>query len=119
MDSQSTLLDIERYQSGRKKHFRRCANEIDKNFICPYNGCDKFYGSEGSLNLHMKLKHNAGSKTEREKVAKQLAWALQNGLQGDQLLKLENLGSINLPPGSIDRAAQSLGIDLKSIPLTQ
>lgn len=30
----------------------------------------------------MKLKHNAGSKTEREKVAKQLAWALQNGLQG-------------------------------------
>jgi hypothetical protein len=30
----------------------------------------------------MKLKHNAGSKTEREKVAKQLAWALQKGFSG-------------------------------------
>lgn len=78
----SSNNDFERYSSGRKKHFRRCANEIEKNYVCPYNGCDKFYGSEGSLNLHMKLKHNAGSKTEREKVAKQLAWAIQNGLQG-------------------------------------
>jgi hypothetical protein len=62
--------------SGRKKHFRRCANEIEKKFNCPYDGCPKYYGSEGSLNLHMKLKHNAGSKTEREKLAKQLAWAI-------------------------------------------
>jgi hypothetical protein len=58
---------------------RRCANEIAKTYKCPYAGCEKFYGSEGSLNLHMKLKHNAGSKTEREKAAKQLAWALQTG----------------------------------------
>ncbi|CDW90513.1 zinc c2h2 type family protein [Stylonychia lemnae] len=116
---QSQSAEFERYQSGRKKHFRRCANEIDKSYICPYNGCDKYYGSEGSLNLHMKLKHNAGSKTEREKVAKQLAWALQNGLQGAQLLELEGLQNINLPPGSIERAAQNLGIDLQSIPLTQ
>jgi len=27
----------------------------------------------------MKLKHNAGSKTEREKLAKTLVWALQAG----------------------------------------
>lgn len=49
---------------------RRCANEIVKSFKCPYGGCEKVYGSEGSLNLHMKIKHNAGSKTEREKAAK-------------------------------------------------
>lgn len=70
---------IERYQSGRKKHFRRCANEIKKSYICPYDDCEKFYGSEGSLNLHMKLKHNAGSKTDREKLAKSLVVALQSG----------------------------------------
>jgi hypothetical protein len=29
----------------------------------------------------MKLKHNAGSKTEREKLAKSLVWAYQNGGQ--------------------------------------
>jgi hypothetical protein len=63
---------IERYKSGRKKHLRRCANEIVKSFICPYSDCEKVYGSEGSLNLHMKIKHNAGSKTEREKAAKQM-----------------------------------------------
>jgi hypothetical protein len=65
--------------NGRKKHFRRCANEIDKEFICPYKDCAKIYGSEGSLNLHMKLKHNAGSKTDREKLAKTLAISIKNG----------------------------------------
>ena len=63
---------VERYKSGRKKHLRRCANEIEKSYKCPYGGCFKVYGSEGSLNLHMKIKHNAGSKTEREKVARQI-----------------------------------------------
>ena len=58
---------------------RRCANQIEKRFDCPYDNCGKHYGSEGSLNLHMKIKHNAGSKTEREKVAKQVVQALQCG----------------------------------------
>ncbi len=62
--------DSERYLSGRKKHMRRCANEISKTYKCPYEKCGKTYGSEGSLNLHLRLKHNAGSKTEREKAAK-------------------------------------------------
>ena len=62
----------ERYKNGRKKHIRRCANEIEKSFECPYKKCGRFYGSEGSLNLHMKKKHNAGSKTAREKIAKEI-----------------------------------------------
>jgi len=36
---------------------------------CPYPECGKLYGSEGSLNLHIKIKHNGGNKTEREKTA--------------------------------------------------
>ncbi len=36
---------------------------------CPYADCGKIYGSEGSLNLHIKIKHNGGNKTEREKTA--------------------------------------------------
>lgn len=67
---QNGLNNSDRYKSGRKKHFRRCANEISKSYTCPYSSCGKNYGSEGSLNLHMKQKHNAGSKTEREKLAK-------------------------------------------------
>lgn len=62
----------------RKKHMRRTAAEIEREFIvrflifiikCPYNECGKFYGSEGSLNLHIKIKHNGGNKTERERLA--------------------------------------------------
>lgn len=63
----------------RKKHLRRTAAEIERDFIvsillvkklqCPYSECGKFYGSEGSLNLHIKIKHNGGNKTEREKLA--------------------------------------------------
>ena len=29
----------------------------------------KLYGSDVSLNLHIKIKHNGGNKTEREKLA--------------------------------------------------
>lgn len=65
----------------------------------------------------MKLKHNAGSKTEREKLAKQLAWAIQNGLVQEDHLRLIQGLNINLPPGSIEKAAKSLGIELKSEPL--
>jgi hypothetical protein len=67
---------FERYISGRKRHNRRCANEIEKSYQCPFDDCGKYYGSEGSLNLHLRLKHKAGSKTEREKTAKQIVMAL-------------------------------------------
>ena len=91
---------IERYKSGRKKHLRRCANEIAKSFKCPYADCEKVYGSEGSLNLHMKIKHNAGSKTEREKAARQIIQATKEG----QTVKCHM--NINLPPGLIEKASQ-------------
>lgn len=29
----------ERYISGRKKHHRRCANEIKRQLVCPYPNC--------------------------------------------------------------------------------
>jgi len=29
-------LQSERYSSGRKKHHRRCANDIERRFKCPY-----------------------------------------------------------------------------------
>ena len=66
-------------KSPRKKHMRRTNKEIDKNFICPYNSCGKVYGSEGSLNLHIKIKHNGGNKTDRERLAKTLVYAHMNG----------------------------------------
>ncbi len=36
---------------------------------CPYKNCDKKYGSDISLNLHIRIKHNGGSKIERENIA--------------------------------------------------
>ena len=57
----------------------------------------------------MKLKHNAGSKTDREKAAKQLVWAIQQG----QDVPSQTLEGINLPPGTLDKAAQILGVDIK------
>jgi len=37
------------------KRYRRSANEILREFECSV--CHKTYGSEGSLNQHIKLKH--------------------------------------------------------------
>lgn len=52
-----------------KKKKRRTAKEIQKNYMCPYTNCKKKYGSNVSLNLHIKRIHNGGNKSEREKYA--------------------------------------------------
>jgi len=41
----------------KKKRHRRTANEISRHYKCPVDDCPKSYGSEGSLNQHIKLKH--------------------------------------------------------------
>lgn len=41
----------------KKKRHRRQANEIARHYKCPIKDCPKSYGSEGSLNQHIKLKH--------------------------------------------------------------
>jgi len=41
----------------KKKRFRRTAGEIERHYRCPIMSCQKSYGSEGSLNQHLKLKH--------------------------------------------------------------
>lgn len=53
------------YKLKNRKKNRRLAIEIEKNFTCPYENCHKVYGSDVSLNLHIKLKHNGGNKTDR------------------------------------------------------
>lgn len=69
MPSNLSLVQLLSQGLKRKKHTRRSALEIDKNYDCPYLDCDKQFGSDGSLNLHIKIKHNGGTKTEREKMA--------------------------------------------------
>ena len=41
----------------RKKRKRRTAQEIKREHVCPIKDCEKSYGSEGSLNMHLKRKH--------------------------------------------------------------
>jgi len=68
-------LMLQMSRRNRKKHVRRSAHQIDKTFLCPYPECAKVFGSEGSQNLHIKIKHHGGTKTEREKAAKDLVEA--------------------------------------------
>lgn len=89
----------------RKKHNRRAALEIDKSYNCPYFACDKQFGSDGSLNLHIKIKHNGGTKTERERMATLLIEAysqsIKDGVEPDFNFEQEVIDQIqlNLPPG--------------------
>ncbi|CAK88732.1 unnamed protein product (macronuclear) [Paramecium tetraurelia] len=81
----------------QKKKNRRTSQEIEKSFICPYEKCNKQYGSDVSLNLHIKLKHDGGNKTDREKFAKMIIEAQQNGETITDL----NI-NIKFPPGYLD-----------------
>ena len=65
-------MTIDRDERGRKIVKRKTMAELERNQECPYVGCGKYYASEGSLNLHIKRKHNGGNKTDREKIAKSL-----------------------------------------------
>lgn len=108
-DNLEKLQSNERYlHNGRKKHNRRCANDIERGFLCPYDQCSKLYGSEGSLNLHIKIKHNGGNKTDREKIAKSLVYARASGMS----VPSEIAKQVNLPPGSIETAAEQVGVQI-------
>lgn len=52
-----------------QKKKRRTSSEINKTYKCPYQDCNKKYGCDVSMNLHIKLKHEGGNKTEREQLA--------------------------------------------------
>ena len=58
---------------------RRPAALITKNYSCPFPHCEKVYGTDVSLNLHMKIKHNSGTKTEREALALEIILAEEKG----------------------------------------
>ena len=55
--SEQVLTTFEEKNGTKKKRHRRSAQEVDRHFHCPILKCDKSYGSEGSLNQHIKQKH--------------------------------------------------------------
>ena len=50
------------FTNGKRKRFRRNANQIKRIFSCVH--CDKSYGSEASLKNHLKFKHSSIASTE-------------------------------------------------------
>lgn len=53
-------LQEERDNDSKRKNnkrMRRTAEEIERRFLCSADFCDRCYGSEGSLQQHIKLKH--------------------------------------------------------------
>lgn len=48
------------YSQGilKKKRKRKLKTEVVRNFKCGYPGCIKSYGSDNSLNQHVRIKHS-------------------------------------------------------------
>ncbi|KRX03670.1 hypothetical protein PPERSA_04222 [Pseudocohnilembus persalinus] len=104
--------EYHKIQAARnKKKNRRPAKEIEKSYTCPYGDCVKIYGSEVSLNLHIKLKHNGGNKTERERLARSILLAQEQGESSPEQ-------TLNFPPGYLDKYREAFirdrqkGIDI-------
>lgn len=74
----------------RKKHIRRCARDLKKEFPCLYN-CGKVYATDAARNMHMREKHNDVTKTERDRKAREIIrnFGLKNGQ--DIIQKLSQL----------------------------
>jgi hypothetical protein len=101
-DQNVERFKAERYATGRKIHERKKMNQLERGQECPYDNCCKIYASEGALNNHIKIKHNGGNKTDREKLAKSLVFCTARGIGINE--KLE----VNLPPGIVYEAAIEL-----------
>lgn len=56
-------------QVQRRKIKRRKQIELDKKYACCYENCKKEYASVLALNLHIKIRHNGGTKKQREILA--------------------------------------------------
>jgi len=54
LDKNKNNIKINDIYINRKRH-RRLKSEIKRNFFCKY--CNKTYGTEASLNQHLKIKH--------------------------------------------------------------
>ena len=78
-----------------KKKIRRTSDMIDKTYQCPFEKCMRSYGSDVSLNLHMKLKHNSGTKTQRQNLAKEICLAEEKGMK----MKI----NLTFPPGYLEQ----------------
>ena len=48
---------VEEIEDSRGKRERRRAEDIEKKYRCEAPCCERMYGSEGSLQQHIKLKH--------------------------------------------------------------
>lgn len=68
----------------KKKRFRRTANEIERHYKWPAETCKKCYGSEGSLNQHVKLKHPELAYSTSADKKSALALAIARGAQMEQ-----------------------------------
>ena len=81
---------ISKRETQRKKHVRRCAKELKKEFPCLYN-CGKEYATDAARNMHMREKHNDVTKTERDRKAREIirTFGLKNGQ--DIIQKLSQL----------------------------
>jgi hypothetical protein len=90
-----------------KKKIRRTSDMIEKTYRCPFVECGKLYGSDVSLNLHMKLKHNSGTKTEREALAKEICLAEEKGNHVDI--------TFNFPPGYLDEFRKNFKVDSTTV----
>ena len=106
-DSSDDPNELSHDMRERKKHNRRTTHEMERQKTCPYRNCGKVYGSDGSLNLHIKIKHNGGSKTDREKLAKTIIVAFMKGHLAHVIDKID----LNLPPGTISKAARKYGLN--------
>ena len=86
-------ISMQRRETMRKKHVRRCAKELKKNFTCLYN-CGKEYATDAARNMHMREKHNEVTKTERDRKARDIIRNCGLKSSSDIVSKLSQLTKI-------------------------
>lgn len=98
---QHNLASLVAATPAPKKRHRRKAQEIDREHICPVEGCSKAYGSEGALKMHVRLKHP----DDKVVIKSTTPTPLQQERRISNILPITN--SLSSAPSSPDSAPSS------------
>ena len=69
---------------------------MDKGFMCEIEGCHKIYGSDAAKQKHMVHKHNALTKTEKERRRKHMVVTSQGGMRSIMTTSNRYSGSVDM-----------------------
>jgi len=73
------------FRDNRKKRYRRKASQIDRLYKCQESHCNRSYGTEGALKMHIKIKHPSAKYDTKYQLQAKYVASLNKKIDDDEI----------------------------------